>query len=271
MTRRPRRDRPPRLDDLPGASAPTVTLDKPRSVARQLADRRVTGPHARLGRAEVTAIVNRLAAGHPDATLGLDLGRIPREEAEAALATIWGAGGHGPRVAIDPERTSVAITHAAERLTAVAARGGRIALATARPASLLACYCRLSGALAGVGAEIVDVGTFGPIAGNRSLWWVDTVAVVTDGESLLVDAGGQCGDDWLFAVGRPDLVVADRGFAAAAVGAGLETIALADLDAVVLGVAARRERPIRVVPLDEQRPPGSYDPLLSALTAGLRA
>ena len=95
------------------------------------------------------------------------------------------------------------------------------------------------------------------------------MAVVTDGVSLLADPTARCADDWLFAVGRPDLVVADRGFAAAAVGAGLETIAFADVDAVVLGVAARRDRPVRVIPLDEQRPPGAYEPLVEALTAGL--
>ena len=116
---------------------------------------------------------------------------------------------------------------------------------------------------------MIDVGVFASDVGNRSLWWVDGVAVVTDGVSLLADLDGACADDWLFAVGRPDLVIADRGFAAAAVGAGLETIAFADVDAVILGVAARRDRPVRVIPVDEQRPPGAYEPLVEALTAGL--
>ncbi len=271
MTRRPRRDRPPRLDDLPPSrpSAPVVSEpDRPVSLAALLAERRVVGPHARLGWAELGSIVTRLAAGQ-GADLGLDLGRISREEAEAALAAIWGADDTRARVFIDPERTSVATTRAAERCSAVASRGGRVALATSRPASLLAAYCRLASAFASAGAEVIDVGVFAPDTGNRSLWWVDGVAVVTDGVSLLADLDGACADDWLFAVGRPDLVIADRGFAAAAVGAGLETIAFADVDAVVLGVAARRDRPVRVIPVDEQRPPGSYEPLVEALTAGL--
>ncbi len=116
---------------------------------------------------------------------------------------------------------------------------------------------------------MIDVGVFALDTGNRSLWWVDGVAVATDGVNLLADLDGACADDWLFAVGRPDLVIADRGFAAAAVGAGLETIAFADVDAVILGVAARRDRPVRVIPVDEQRPPGAYKPLIEALTAGL--
>jgi len=270
MTRRPRRDRPPRLDDLPPPPPDSDRVSpKPVSLATALAERRVAGPHARFGRAELGSIVTRLAAGHQAATLGLDLGRVTREEAEAALGAIWGADDSSARVVIDGERTSVAATRAAERLAAVASRGGRVALATARPASLLACYCGLAAALTSAGARVTDVGVFGPVTGNRSLWWVDAVAVVTDGVSLLADLDGACADDWLFAVGRPDLVVADRGFAAAAVGAGLETIAFADVDAVILGVAARRDRPVRVIPVDEQRPPGAYEPLVEALTAGL--
>jgi hypothetical protein len=274
MTRRPRGNRPPRLDDPAPRPAAAVDDDAPRSesarLARALAERRVAGTHARFGRAEVSAMLTRLAAGHLDATFGLDLGGITREEADDALTVIWGTAGDGVRVTIDPELTTAAAGRAAERLAAVAARGGRIAFATGRPASLLACYCGLVAALAPTDARVVDVGVFGPIAAGRSLWWVDSVAVVTDGTSLLADDGETCGDEWLFAVGRPDLVVADRGFAAAAVGAGLETIAFADVDAAVLGVAARREHPVRVVPLDDQRPPGAYDPLVEALTAGLR-
>jgi hypothetical protein len=214
-------------------------------------------------------VLTRLAAGHVDATLGLDLGRVTREEASAALESVWGASGGGPRIAIDPECTSTAVEHAAARLATVARRGGRIAFATGRPASLLAVYTGIVAALAPTDARVVDVGAFGPVAGGRSLWWVDCVATVTDGASLLADDGTVSGDDWLFAVGRPELVVADRGFAAAAVGAGLETIALADVDAVVLGVAARREHPIQVVPVDDQRPPGAYEPLVRGLVAGL--
>ena len=211
----------------------------------------------------------RLSAGHVDATLGLELGRVTREEAEAALDAVWGASLDGPRIAIDPQRTVAAATRAAERIAAVAARGGRIALATGRPASLLGCYGGIARALAPTDARAVDVGIFGPVAGGRSFWWVDSVAVVTDGANLIADDGTTTGDELMFAVGRPELVIADRGFAAAAVAAGIETIALADVDAVVLGVAARREHPVRVVPIDEQRPPGAYTPLCSALVAAL--
>jgi hypothetical protein len=236
-----------------------------------LAERRVTGPHARLGSAEVSSVIGRVAAGHTDATLGLDLGRITREEAESALEAIWGARGDAPRMTIDAERTASACSRAAALLVAVANDRGRVALATGRPASLLSCYAAIADALDDAGARVVDLGVFGPFQGARSLWWVDGVAAVTDGASLLADEGIATGNEWLFSIGRPDLLVCDRGFAAAGIAAGIETVALADLDAVVLGVAERRERLVRVVPIDEQRPPGSYDPLVEALTGALEA
>jgi hypothetical protein len=108
---------------------------------------------------------------------------------------------------------------------------------------------------------------FGPFAGGRSLWWIDGVAVVTDGLGILADDGLVAGPEWLFAVGRPDLVVADRGFAGAALAAGHETVAFADLDAAVFGVAARRGQPVRLVPVDERRPPEAYRSIVGALTA----
>jgi hypothetical protein len=275
MTRRPRSGRPPRLDAAIDRTARPEPIGPPEgagsasSLTRALTDRRVAGTHARLGRAEVQAVLTRLAAGHVDATLGLDLGRVTREEASAALEGVWGTSGEDARIAIDPAKTVAAVAAASQRLRAVARAGGRVAFATGRPASLLALHAGLAAALAPTEARVVDVGAFGPVAGGRSLWWVGSVGAITDGESLLADDASVCGGEWLFAVGRPELVVADRGFAAAAVGAGVETIAFADLDAVVLGVAARRQHPVLVVPVDERRPPGAYDPLLRALVAGL--
>ena len=55
-------------------------------------------------------------------------------------------------------------------------------------------------------------------------------------------------DEWLFAVGRPDLVVADGIFARQAIAAGLETVAVADLDAPEAALAAYRGRPVVVIP-----------------------
>ena len=100
---------------------------------------------------------------------------------------------------------------------------------------------------------------------GERIWWVDDVAVVTNGESLLADDSTAAPEEFLFTIARPDLVVADHGFAGHALQAGLEVVAFADLDAVALAVAAWRGMAIRIVPLDEHRPPHQYAPLLQLL------
>jgi Phosphatase len=72
-------------------------------------------------------------------------------------------------------------------------------------------------------------------------------------------------EEWLFTLARPDIVVADHTYAGVAVAAGLEVVAFADLDAVALAVAAWQGRALRLVPLDDRRPPGAYAGLLDLL------
>jgi hypothetical protein len=98
------------------------------------------------------------------------------------------------------------------------------------------------------------------------LRWLDGVAVVSDGRALLGDdRAHHAAEELLFTAGHPDLVVADRTFAGHALACGLEVVALAGLDALALAVAEYRGHAIRVVPLDEHRPPAAYQPLLDVL------
>ena len=60
-------------------------------------------------------------------------------------------------------------------------------------------------------------------------------------------------------------VVADHAYAGVASSSGLEVVAFADLDAVALAVAAWQGRALRIVPLDDRRPPGAYAGLLDLL------
>jgi hypothetical protein len=128
---------------------------------------------------------------------------------------------------------------------------------------------RLGGAGRAAGATVVEFVRYGPLAPEgrlaRWLWWHNGVAVVSDGRQLLADESPETGADWVFAVGRPELVVADHAFAGAAAAAGLETFAFADLDAPALAVAARRGLPIRLVPLEDRCPPAAYAPLTDAI------
>ena len=136
-------------------------------------------------------------------------------------------------------------------------------------------YQQLARAAQHAGADVVALEQYGPFRadgrGDRYFRWFDGVAVLTDGDSLFSDDGAECAEEWCFAVGRVDLAVGDRGFAATMLADGIETVALADLDALALSVAASLGRPVHVVPLAETRPPGAYAPLdaLVAFLAGM--
>lgn len=266
MSRRPRRDRPPRLDDLPDPAPgePAVATDRRRLVAA-----RITGVHPDLGRAAVRAATRALVAGDPRARLGCDgLDGCDPAEVRAALVASHGDAADAPRAVIDPDATLAGLHAAAERLRAAVADKARVAVATSRPASLLG-LARWAADTVRAGDATLLGGTTATIegGGRRELWWTGGVAVVTDGQALLAHDGVPGGDDWLFAVGRPDLVVADRGFAGAALRAGVETIAWADLDAPALALAAARGRPVVLVPLAERRPAAAYEAALGVLGA----
>ncbi len=270
MSRRPRRDRPPRLDDLPDPAPdpapgePAVATDRRRLVAA-----RITGVHPDLGRAAVRAATRALVAGDPRARLGCDgLDGCDPAEVRAALVASHGDAPDAPRAVIDPDATLAGLRAAAERLRAAVADKARVAVATSRPASLLG-LARWAADTVRAGDATLLGGTTATIegGGRRELWWTGGVAVVTDGQALLAHDGVPGGDDWLFAVGRPDLVVADRGFAGAALRAGVETIAWADLDAPALALAAARGRPVVLVPLAERRPAAAYEAALGVLGA----
>lgn len=236
---------------------------------RALVEARITGSHARLGRDAVRHAVRALVAGDPRARLGCDdLEGATFDEAQAALAKTHGWDPEAARGAIDPDATLTALRAAAARLRDAAVAGARIAVATSRPASLLGLDQWVASDAAARGATLLGADRARVDgAARRELWWVGDVAVVTDGTALLADDGEAAPDDWLFAVGRPDLVVADRGFAGAALAAGIEVIAWVDLDAPALALAATRGLPILVVPLDTQRPAGAYDAAIAAFAA----
>ncbi|MFN8027073.1 MAG: phosphatase [Acidimicrobiia bacterium] len=269
MTRRNRSNLPPRLDDdTRGPKRPRVDVAPPGpSLNDQLKRAHVAGRSARFGRDEVVALMRRLAAGAPPARLGLDpLGTTTYAQVEAAVAAVYGWEGDGPRARIAASSTVAGFDAAMARVLEVARAGGDLAFATARPASLLPLHCAIAASASAAGGKVLSARESGPIGtGGRRLRWLDDVAVVTDGVQLLGDDDVPAAEELLFTLSRPDLLVADRCFAGVALNAGIEVVAFADLDALALAVAAHRGRSVRVVPLDERRPPVAYQALRGRL------
>jgi Phosphatase len=265
VTRKPKSRLPPKLDNPAARQPPRV--DPGPSMRELLKRERVAGRSTRFGRDEIVGIMRRVAHGAPATRLGLPpFEGLTLDHVEAAVEQVYGWTGDGPRARIAPGRTVEGFTAACDRVLEVARSGGRVAFATSRPASLLPLYRRLVARVEAAGGQVLaddESATFGP--GGRRLRWIDKVAMLTDDESLLGDDSTEAANEWLFTLPRPDLVVADRAYAGVAVGTGVEAVAFADLDAVSLAVAAWQGRAIRIVPLDERRPPRAYAPLLDLL------
>jgi hypothetical protein len=266
VSRKPRSSRlPPKLPDH--AAERPAPIESGPSLREQLKQAHVAGRSLRYGRDEVTGIMRRVELGAPGALLGLPpFPGLTRQQVAAAVELVYGWEGDGPRARIAPARTIAGFTSAVERVLEVARGGGRIAFATARPAALLQLHRRLAARAAGEGAAVLggdETASFGPVA--RRVRWIDHVAVLTDGAALLGDDVVEAAEEWLFSLARPDLVVADHTYAGLASASGLEVVAFADLDAVALAVAAWQGRALRVVPLDDRRPPSAYAGLLDLL------
>ncbi len=246
-------------------SAPAAR--KPPTRIQRLKDARVAGRSAHFAREDVVDVMRALVRGDLRTRLGLPpFPDLTLDHVAAAAALIFGWDGDGPRARIDPARTVDGFNAACTRLLEVARDGGRLAFATARPASLLGLHRALAAAASAAGGDVLGAAQSAPIdARGHRIWWVDGVAMVTDGESLLADTSTAAAEELLFVLPRPDLVVADHCFAGTAAGIGLEVVAFADLDAIALAVASWRGMAVRVVPLDERGAPQAYAPLLELL------
>ena len=248
------------------------------SLAERLVERRLCGEVAtRVGSCVGNA--RRLVAGDPDYTFGLsDWRRATFDDAVAAVEALGGGRlrgyGDDDLAYIDPVGTLAGIERHRQVLGGFAAGGGTVLVATGHPV-LLTHYARVVDALSRAGCRLLaplDDGRFvGPTADGTpcSIAYVDRVAVLFHTgaprhthrpeymEAMLDDLGDQ----------RPDLVVADHGFAGAAVEAGIPTISIADVNDPALPLAQARGRTQGVLLVDDGLPPEVFAPVTEAILA----
>jgi hypothetical protein len=260
------RNRPPLLEPRVDAAQPSLPPTLEGLIERsKIVGASASGP----GPTELRRTIERMTKGDRRAFGELEpIGGLVLADAWRAVTDAFGAT--EVAASIDARRTIAATRAAVERVRMVAASGARVAIATASPASLLMLHLAFARLVCGQGGELIDLTDVGPIRADgrtgRRLRWVGGVAVVTDGRAICASLDGEAAREWVFAVPRPALVVADGPFAEIAWDAGIEVVALAGLDHPALAVAAARQGRGIVVPMHTDRPAQAYRPLEGLVT-----
>ena len=198
---------------------------------------------------------------------------------------------------IDPDLTLDQLERWRARLVLAAARRERVLIATGHPTGVMAIHLQVVAALRAGGATVLlpqtdwtwpwdDEGGQPSWSGRsrpsptdrsrpsptdrsrpRHIRALNGVHVLASGGELLHTHSPQPMQSLLGALARrPDLVVADHGWAGAAAEAGIETLGFADSNDPALFVAEYEGKPIITVPLDDNVQPHLYDPLSAYLT-----
>ncbi len=218
-----------------------------------------------------------LNEGDPDKLFGLsglpgafDLDRILDLVADAAGAPIDHEARYGP-VDIRPEPILAECEALGDRLGAAARDRRTLLVATGHPIGLSLLYREIAGLAAANGAEVLappnDLRWRDPHLPHD--WFVDRfdgVSLLTDGREPRHTHSPAAMERILRAV-APDLVLADHGFAGAAIEAGIETLSVADVNDPALILAKAQRRTEVVVVMDDHVAPDAYWPCLQAIAA----
>lgn len=176
---------------------------------------------------------------------------------------------HGP-VPVDPTLVLRGLDGYGERLALAAARGESVVVATGHPVGLAHLSMELVRLLAARGARILtpcDGASWKKRDGRRrEIRYLEGVAVLTDRTSARHTHSGEPMRRILEEV-RPDLVVADHGWAGAAVEAGVDVVAIADVNDPALILARAQGRLEHVVVMDDNVRPEDYWPCFQAVAA----
>lgn len=234
----------------------------------------------RTPRESVVENCERLAADDPDKHLGI--GRRGRD-ASAIVADVAALCGCSPDLrertgpgVIDPDRTLDAVALLGDRLASAARAGERVVIATGHPTGLLPMYQAIATALADAGAKILapveDEELVPPRAHRRKrkIRYFDGVAVLQAGADLVHTHEAWPMERLLDAAGEVGFVLADHGWAGAAIARGIEVACFSDVNDPAIAVAWADGLVRIVVPCDDNLPPSRYDPLRDHLVARIR-
>lgn len=209
--------------------------------------------------------------------LGADRGRVGASRAPGGASR--DPGGAEEAGFIDPDATLAGIRAHREALAGlIAAGGGRVLVATGHPFSLLSHYGAIARALAAAGCDLLR-----PLEGRRkalrtfdgrpcSVRYLDSVASICFEGGLHHTHRPHYMEAMLEELGGPsavDLVIADHGYAGAAIETGIRTLSIADINDPALPLAQARGRTDAVLLIDDGLDSALFEPVTAAMLDGL--
>jgi hypothetical protein len=238
----------------------------------------IAGPQVSHPMDNVRRNIQRLTEGDPDKTFGMSglqtftPGEVLELVAKAAGFDPDPAWLEGP-VPIDPDLVLDACEAAGDRLAEAVRRGERVIVATGHPVGLAHLYVEIARLLRAGGADLLE--PFEGVwyseprdDGLRQVRYLGSVAMTTDGRSMRHTHSDRAMARMLEQV-RPDLVLADHGFAGAAIERGVETMSVADVNDPALIVARAQGRTDVVIVMDDNVRPEDYWPCFQVVAARL--
>lgn len=237
---------------------------------RRIEETRVAGRDTRHNRTANLQAIRGLVKGEPHYTFGIKgVDRFSFDEVLDAIAAITKCS-KDPSVTtgggyISPTSTLKGLVEASNRIATVARRGGRFLLGTGHPGSMLVFYGELGDLIREWGGTILDPARGALVPPNLDLEYIRDVAVTTDRCSLMHTHDSRAGDIMLDGVTRVDLVVADHGYAGAAINRGIPVVTVMDTNDPAVAVAKRLGADLTIVPMDDNRPLSCYRPIVDLI------
>jgi hypothetical protein len=253
-----------------------MTPEQRRSLRAHLLASGIAGETATT-RENTVSNAEKLAAGDPDKHLGIGArGRDARGVMDAVARLCGCSASLDERAGggvIDPDLVLDALEALGDRLARATERGERMLIATGHPTGLLPLYQALARALVSAGVKLEtpldDVRVGSPDKDRRRIRYLDGVAVLMGGADLLHTHDSWPMDRLLDEIDPPDLVLADHGWAGAAIMRGLDVVCFTDVNDPAIAVAKADGLVVVVVPCDDNLPPASYEPLRDYLVSRL--
>ena len=218
---------------------------------------------------------HRMVGGDPDCTFGLSDWRSV--DFDGVVSALEGCGvrlGDGELPFVDLEVAAAAIERQRAMMDEWSAGRARVLVATGHTFALLLHYRALAARLRAAGCVVLE-----PLVGDQlhtpdgepcSIRYFEGVGTLVVHGNLTHTHRPEYMEAMLAAAGQVDGVIADHGFAGAAVEAGVPTLSIADVNDPALPVAQARGRTEGVLVIDDGLVPATYKPLTAALVDGCR-